>query len=307
MHFSMRLQSSEDEPSPMHAAAFCDKHHRLDFPSPELTSVSCISAGSRSSASADDTSVALGRQELPQNCNREEFELWRQDVAVLEALLTTSPTQERHKYCLPCGLHVDGKWEGEQEDQGWWKRYEMQASRLRDMREEMLDRLRREACARPEPLTDQAPSHESHDSTLALDRARQQRRPAAHEASSVRRLECVLQELDATMCSLTQSTTHPDPKANQVMPDNAAASARAASSVLPGRKESDQAIKMPSVKESKPSVESISPALSSAETHKRFHDEVSNVQDLAVRPSVCLFLHVLQMYASMNGCVCARM
>ena len=108
------------------------------------------------------------------------------------------------------------------------------------------------------------------------------------------------------MCSLTQSTTQPDPKASEVMPDNAAASARAASSVLPGRKESDQAIKMPSVKESKPSVESISPALSSAETPKRFH-EVSNVQDLAVRPSVCLFLHVLQMYASMNGCVCARM
>ena len=137
----------------MHAAAFCDKHHRLDFPSPELTSVSCISAGSRSSASADDTSVALSRQKLPQNCNREEFELWRQDVAVLEALLT-SPTQERHKCRLPCGLHVDGKWEGEQEDQGWWKRYEMQATRLRDRREEMLDRLRREACARPEPLTD---------------------------------------------------------------------------------------------------------------------------------------------------------
>ena len=182
----------------------------------------------------------------------------------------------------------------------------MQATRLRDLREEMLDRLRREACARPEPLTDQAPSHESQDSTLALDTARQQRRPAAHEASSVRRLECVLQELDATMCSLTQSTTQPDPKASEVMPDNAAASARAASSVLPGRKESDQAIKMPSVKESKPSVESISPALSSAETPKRFH-EVSNVQDLAVRPSVCLFLHVLQMYASMNGCVCARM
>ena len=200
----------------------------------------------------------------------------------------------------------------------------MQATRLRDRREEMLDRLRREACARPEPLTDQAPSHESHDSTLELDRARQQRRPAAHEASSVRRLECVLQELDATMCSLTQSTTQPDPKASEVMPDKvgaharhspvesaaaaaAVASARAASSVLPGRNEADQAIKMPSVKESKPCVESISPALSSAETPKRFHDEVSNVQDLAVCPSVCLFLHVLQIDASMNGCTCARM
>ena len=87
------------------------------------------------------------------------------------------------------------------------------------MREEMLDRLRREACARPEPLADQAPSHESHDSTLALDRARQQSRPTAHEASSVRRLEGVLQELDATMCSLTQTTIQTDPKASAVLPE----------------------------------------------------------------------------------------